>query len=835
MASVRLSVSKNFAWRSETHSKNQKAEKWFWNIWSSSESDFFWQFHNKYLTPSHHSKTKNMLASSATSAPSHLTLPLPSSPDGASSISPNSASWRAPYPNDEHPQPFKVQVRLSSLQNHTLFPPAKMVVRRNANWSFPPAYLNHQSQSKVINHLHTSSHPSGVIQPKLNNVDCNCTFRNATVNGNEDREVALNFTNDVAGDESRNSTGSHRSQDSGFSDSGETQRGKNTTGEKSKGDHETNSKYLEQMYEAVEAENAPHCGTNTENPSRHACSMGSSVCRVVEVSRRHSSNVENIYHDLQYSGAAQSQKYHVPFIRDWKHVEGNMPSPILQLGYGCGQLTNSRRVSPLAEASNTHEFNHKVYDSTRNPSPTSRRQYLAQASRLSGDENLDSGSLNLAPASCSHTFDGYSCSAMNQQKRLKALFDKNCTLGSSASRTMSALQLPLLSSTPKRVSGEMVTTFSGQENSRIVVRDNFESLNKNINRSNNRRSNFNITDKKKSESLPYNTSITVQSYLKKKDAREVSSSKCSRSLSASKICNPVSTMSSKSPSTIRIESNTETTCPTLPSRIPPSISHQPDEIMCKCDQDQNYPPFPTSEFVSTGKSDNSLVTPANMATVLYNSHTPNGINPDLKTSRITLHSSNNSASFHNSCPDKTFTTSTTMPSRKVVEDQARDNVIRLWLHDLRSQTEPECLHSLQAKRIFQDDDEDKSEPEEIVSSRSDLRPVPSYVVTTVMLATTSVADTTTSVVVSSTSHRERVSSLRYNTNFPTSSNNLDPSLMNPKRFASDPITSNHVRQQRLLPPPMATAIQAISTPLRSIRNAETTAEIISGEFSKICK
>lgn len=136
------------------------------------------------------------------------------------------------------------------------------------------------------------------------------------------------------------------------------------------------------------------------------------------------------------------------------------------------------------------------------------------------------------------------------------------------------------------------------------------------------------------------------------------------------------------------------------------------------------------------------------------------------------------------------------PPRPAVGSNAPP-VVRLWLSDLRSQYEPECLHSLQNKWIL---------PQDSGSSMTTLPQSSPSLSSRKISSSSGTTCSSSSIPTSATSSYQR--RLR---------------------------RQEERRSQHKFLTSMTTAIHAVSTPLMSIRTVEMTANLISAEFSKICK
>jgi hypothetical protein len=132
----------------------------------------------------------------------------------------------------------------------------------------------------------------------------------------------------------------------------------------------------------------------------------------------------------------------------------------------------------------------------------------------------------------------------------------------------------------------------------------------------------------------------------------------------------------------------------------------------------------------------------------------------------------------------------------IVKSHFDNDAMRLWLHELRSQTEPECLHLLQTKTILP--------PETDTSSK---------------VTATSVIPSSGGGGSSGTCSNSETESGR------TSSEQTSSS--------SGPIRGDQPSKRKKTS--VVDAIHAISSPMMSIKNVERMANVVSGEFAKICK
>lgn len=383
---------------------------------------------------------------------------------------------------------------------------------------------------------------------------------------------------------------------------------------------------------------------------------------------------------------------------------------------------------------------------------------------------------------------------LSSASRQRRSFSPSALASASTHTALAALRVPLSSSTPKRP--------SSQSSSRLCNRiDNFESLNKNaaMNKDNNNNSGSNASSSSASTTTKNHKTFTVapstsnaSSYLSQNgtvlaeelasrvgsstERQGASSTKPKRSAAESiydKICHRLSSLSSS---------------------VSGSATPPPTTVPAPAASTSSQPPAPTSsKFAKVLPRPKCYSLPRGIgAPTSFHQEcpTPRG-NTSVPPAHILLEEE-----YHEERPIDVPVPPTSTPSPSTPLPETDSPVVLLWLKDLRTQYEPECLHSLQNKWILPYSEEGSS-------------PYPP----------SSSSPTTSSRKISSSSG--------------ASSSSIPNSATS--SYARRVRQHQERRSQQRFLTSMTAAIHAVSTPLMSIRTVEMTASVISAEFSKICK
>ncbi|CAL8105012.1 unnamed protein product [Orchesella dallaii] len=968
-----------------------------------------WEFRNS--NAGCHSISASAVAPPPSSLPflasHHHRQVMPASSSAIILPSSSASSASTPSPLDENP--YQVQMHLSLLRNSS--PSTNGTLLENS----PNHPLYHHHHNILHNNRHSilstschspvppSSSASAVPQNVSNSGNCACVSVNTS--SRNGTMVILNgggvVEPDLSGngsDGSRNSTGSHRSQDSGFSDSGESRRnGRKSVGGSGSGSNDTfNHGPLQHNHNPHVLNGSIHqngngsCnGTIHENgngyhPLPHADDY---ECVHLNQHQQHHSDHNGNNGSISCCERPVSPSSLVQNGYGYAHIYDciPMPSPIPPAGFGCGKLRtaaacsnldNTRRNTPTPINSfipintngicgggphnNPHRQENDDYATfTVTTVSPPKRPASVDISCLSRNENcvLSAVPIRMSPSppttctsclptSSQHQDPNYYRSNLRRSfspPRTSSPHDIALLASSSTATAVAALRVPLSSSTPKRSS---VSKLIGNSSSNGTIKiDNFESLNKNVNKDNNNNSSgsstattpgksgnktFSVQSGKETRSgsqinyIPNGTVLAEETQHNQQD----SLSRYEGAAGASKQSSGAATLASSSTNSRRNQQGQHTTRTAAESIYDKICSRLSSFSSSTSSTTLASPPQPTSfqnsqsqlqQSGSTASSSNGFshstsnssenttalfqkrVSKAQLSIAESSSGSKSTSNilkerqkssslrsTSCESSELTVASQNFSNDYQveklvaasstsekqklkssnghltkwnslprgvstkrlslleevsiddhpvdvpnvpqtESHPPGTESSVTSSTSKEVqcnlqpkatpwhaVENKADSEVVRLWLCDLRTQTEPECLHSLQTKRIVPAEIH-HGEDEEDFNSRS---ASPASTITSGGLISSSSGPPQSDNGLSSEGNPEHE---HYRQNHRKSSSSSYVQRQYQRRS-----------QQKFLSS-MTAAIHAVSTPLMSIRNVEMTANLISGEFSKICK